>query len=574
MADRKNLIFILFFLWACPAAHALTVSGNIKDVNGNPVPYVKVCLMDYNPGIWDTERDCVQTSAFGNYGSSKVQMKDNVYLLVYYVTPIDPGVPSLAPRQKLKVVHNSDSDPITFSTANHTGGYFRKLKVNAVINIPSAAGQPALGNEVRILQAIHEEFDFIRSQGVSNFRVNYDITASINTSDSNEWPHANSDEKTLHMGIDRVNGDNPEWYAMYHEVGHILQYQAYNPPRHPKGHIGWNPHTRDSHTDTGAAISEGWAEGIGDAATGAYHPPARVTSSSDWRGAGSVGKPPQNFGTPSGSDNSGEVVEGSLCEITKSSFRFMMEALVASNPDTFKEWMAGFLARSGEGPVFLQLIKTAREWGIVYSRAKFTGFEEDAPLFGGENPGNAAKVDQIIFLRGLIHPKYAQNSKGELNLQADTIGIEEIKMGYKPAENGLDRDLYGMDWRFDKWTAAVPFGNRIEFKTEETFDQDLDLILEVKDVHGSWDDFNPTFAGDPIPPGAKDYSSDERWLKHLGTWYNQDDFADNDNEGKVILDNNEPVIRDKTFKPVVEGKNWITGGNGIYVRISPPAPKS
>ncbi len=575
MAARKIIIAVLFFLagfFFVPSARALTVSGTISDTRGQGVPFIKVCLVDYHYLSPDRIIHCVETDKSGRY-SGTVAKGNSVYLRVYYESPVDPGTPSLAPGQKVRVVYNDGSEAITFSTA-WGGGYLPSMAADGVINIPTGPGRPPLGNEIIGLTAVHDVFEFIRAQGVSNFKCNYDIKVDISTSDHELWPNATED-KTLHLGIDRLNGNNPEWYGVYHEIGHIIQYEAYSPPRWPKSKYPGGKHTRDSHSDEGFALSEGWAEGFGDLVCRANGHKPGDTSRTAWRGAGKLGAAGGNLGSPSGSDNSGEVVEGSICEIIKGSqFRYMLEGMILMSPDNYKTLMTGFYLRRGDGQAMLDLFALQRRWGIVYSRAKMAGFKEGETAGGGEeDPGNSAKVNGLVFVRGVIHPDYDENSKEELNLASSTTDISKIQMGYKKAVDGLaENDVKG----FLKWTKLVGFRNLIEFKTTEAveYDQDLDLILKVKDTVGSLDDFNPDFDKDPVVGGA-DYSTNERWLKHLGAWFNQDDYADNDDEGKVVLDNNRPLIAEKKFRPrAPERSGYLTGGDGTYVRISPPAPKN
>jgi len=577
---RASKIFLMAAFWgllAAGEASALTVSGIIRDSNGDPVPEIKVCVMDYNPGFFDSERECVYTNSAGRYSSSKVKDKDDPYLLVYYESPIHP---TLAPGKKVKAVHDSSSSTLTFSTANHLNGYYADITADTRINVPSAPGEPALGPEVNGIKAVREVFAYIASQGVPNFTFDSDVTLDIRVAKPDYWPSASGSTKTINCGINKTD----QWATFYHEMGHLIQYSIYNPERYPKtAYPGWH-HMTSSHSDEGFALTEGWAEGLQilvSGFTGKGSP--SLYWNIIWRGAGGV-RPGEtgdytHLGEDTGSDNSGEVVEGSIANIIanpKTSFRAMMEGLLATNPERYWDLLRGYIGRATPAAI-TNIFPSQRENGIVYSRAKFTGFEETAPAGTQMEDGNFAVIDHIAFIRGKIHPRFEQVNAAALNLASgQLIDIEKIQMGWHEAENGLN-DQYP-DVSFRQWTPEAAFrSSSIVFDSvnDLTYDRDLDLILRVKDIHGSLDDFNPSFKDDPKPSNGKDYSSNERWLKHLQTWYNQDDYADNDDEGKVIVDNNAPILDEKTLKPAVDQrKSWITGGDGTYVRISPPGSKS
>ena len=71
-------------------------------------------------------------------------------------------------------------------------------------------------------------------------------------------------------------------------------------------------------------------------------------------------------------------------------------------------------------------------------------------------------------------------------------------------------------------------------------DGDYDVIVQTTNVHNWVDIFDPSFAGDVDPT----VDSDEKWLKTLQTWANQDAMPDSDDEGKLVIDNTAPSISD------------------------------
>ncbi len=579
MAPRANLKkafwLFLFLLLLGKEASALTVSGTILDTAGTAVPEIKVCVMDYNPGWFDTERDCVLTNSAGAYSSNKVLKDDDVYLKVYYESPLNAA---LAPGRIVRAVHDSSSSTLTLSTAGHSGGYLPDLQNNATLNVPSFPGEPAVGPELTGLTAVREVFAYIAAQGVTGYTVAYDVTVDVRVGDPDFWPSASGSTKTINCGLNRIN----EWATFYHEMGHLIAYAIYNERWPASPYIGYH-HTTDAHSDQGFAICEGWAEGVQLAVSGfTGKGTTSLFSSTAWRGRGGIrvgeSGPYTHFGEPTGSDNSGEVVEGAIGNIIASAnFRYMMEGLVATSPDRYWDLLRGFIGRAGTGPALTGVFPPQRKNGIVYSRAKFTGFEEKAPNSVQVGEGSFAIIDKIAFMRGKVHPKFAQVTAAELNLASgQVIGIDKIEMGWADASDGLTEKFPSL--LFSDWSGPVPFAPRsIVFDSVDklSYDRDLDLILRVQDIHGSWDDFDPNFTGDPVPSSGKDYSSNERWLKRLNTWYNQDNYADNDDEGKVIVDNNDPIMGDKDIRPPASAKkSWLTGGDGTYVRIYPPASRS
>jgi len=64
------------------------------------------------------------------------------------------------------------------------------------------------------------------------------------------------------------------------------------------------------------------------------------------------------------------------------------------------------------------------------------------------------------------------------------------------------------------------------------------------------------------------FCQEKVFLKHLQTWFNQDTYADNNDEGKVIVDNTEPVVKEWNLFPKATA-NHSQIAKDVWVRISP-----
>jgi hypothetical protein len=177
--------------------------------------------------------------------------------------------------------------------------------------------------------------------------------------------------------------------------------------------------------------------------------------------------------------------------------------------------------------------------GIVYTRAKIDGFQEGPPPNTvPPSAGNQKVINNVVFLRGQITPDLLKLTKAELHLgtmYAQTIEPTGKRLGHKSAAAGLAEACPANLWTF---LPDVPWAAPLIWNTVQLNDGDYDLIIQAKNTREWWDNFDPDFAGDA--DAARD--SDEKWLKHQGTWFNQDRDPNNDDEGKVILDNTPPAV--------------------------------
>lgn len=110
-------------------------------------------------------------------------------------------------------------------------------------------------------------------------------------------------------------------------------------------------------------------------------------------------------------------------------------------------------------------------------------------------------------------------------------------ISYKTANAGVtDSNTAGFSF-----LGAVPVASDLEWDTTTQADADYDVIVKLRNTNTREDDFNPDFTGDAT------ISSNEEWLKRRRTWFNQDSVPNNDDEGKVIIDNEAPKV--ENIKP-------------------------
>lgn len=320
---------------------------------------------------------------------------------------------------------------------------------------------------------------------------------------------------------------------IHHEVGHWIQNNLGRPPGAPV-----NPHYFDTETDEAAAMREGWAEYV-----------AWYTATPDNKNQFTAGAPTYWRGSDdTGVDNAGDIVEGALWRTwaTVNDMSGTFKVINDDTPEHIKEWLDGYGADNAWA--INTVFEALQENGMVYSRAKidFLGgwvIPDDAP----EHRNNSKEIgpDNITFIRGDKLAIFSDAlTKAELNLgpNSDVFEIDEQILGYKEASAGLGEATTVADWT---WVHESPWTVVMKFDTKGINDGAYDLAIRVQNEHGWWDNLDPDFAGD----ATASRNSDEKWLKHLNTWFNQDDNPDNDEEGKVIIDNTPPEVDDASRKP-------------------------
>lgn len=280
-------------------------------------------------------------------------------------------------------------------------------------------------------------------------------------------------------------------------------------------------------------MQEGSAQYFGSASAPADNKTGAPTAT-DWRGADGTG-----------SDNSGEIVEGAL-ELTWrliNDIPGILQVLLTDAPDSMKEFKDGYSADKGAtSAAMITFLNNASANGIVYTRGKLDTFQEGAPPNASPpQDGNFNIINNIAFVRGVVKPTIQLATRAELLLgpNSATVNANQKELAYKLVVAGLnDANTAGFNF-----LGAVGFGDDLTWDTTTLSDGDYDLIVRTRSIHNWLDNFNPDFTGDTN--GATD--SNEKWLKTLRTWYNQDNSPNNDDEGKIIVDNTQPSV--SGFKP-------------------------
>lgn len=350
---------------------------------------------------------------------------------------------------------------------------------------------------------------------------------------------------------------------IHHETGHFIAFRAYG-GRFPISFLDpIEGHSPNKETSPGVAIVEGWAEYFANESHSDWLSEPAVTDEFAWRGQDNMGD--HNDVAFDESPGMGEIVEGAIAKTWTDidNFEKVFAALVKGKPSHFQEWYKAWKDLYPEDASLA--LRAAQPNGIIYSRGKIDGFQEGSPP--NEAPsdpksgGNQKIIRGITFLRGTVTPRISQVQKEPLRLAADSsiIPCKKKQLGWKEVsidEAGMTDQL--KEAPFGEWSLGFEFlldivawDKDILFDTKERKDGSYDLIVKVLNEDDWWDNFTPTFAGD----SDKDRNSDEKWLKHLQTWYSRtteptkpitpDTKAEDiPNASKVIIDNTPPKIQD------------------------------
>lgn len=277
----------------------------------------------------------------------------------------------------------------------------------------------------------------------------------------------------------------------------------------------------------GSAQWFGAASAVPDNKTGA-------PSATDWRGADN-----------DGSDNSGEIVEGALELVwnLNADIPGVLQVLVTDAPDSMREFRDAWIADKGAtAATTVSYLDNCAANGMVYTRGRIADFMPGDPpdaVPADTTIGNAKEIDNVVFLRGKVKPTIEELARADIPLAANsaTLPADRKDLGYKPAAAGItDASTAGFTF-----LGPVNMGSDLEWDTSAHADADYDVIVKLRNSNTREDNFNPSFTGDAT------ISSNEEWLKRLRTWFNQDSNPNNDDEGKVIIDNADPSAAN--FKP-------------------------
>jgi hypothetical protein len=344
-----------------------------------------------------------------------------------------------------------------------------------------------------------------------------------------------------------LNRRNAAFSDIHHEMFHWMAYAAYN-NAFPQPTCNQPTHFASLISCEGFAMTEGSAQYFGSMSYRSKHggndQKSGIPDPLTWRGM----SPPPNWQPLTGSDHSGEVVEGALNRTWQLSGDTpgQLAVFMTAAPNSMKQFTTAYLGAQGITQQKINVyLNSAASNGIVFTRSKFNDFPAaNPPNQAPALDGNYKIIDDIAFLRGKVKSAIAQLAKNELNLAAGSaiIAASQVAVGYKPAVAGLN-DANTQGFTFAPW---VGLGTDVIFDTTtpQTPDNDYDLIAGTTSTNNWVDTFNPDFTADP----KASVNTNEKWLKYLHTWYNREQGAPTgDTKGKVIVDNTGPVVNN--FKP-------------------------
>lgn len=531
-------------------ASGLVVSGTIKDSSGAVVPDLYVKVMDYDPLNYDDVIAEVTTNASGVYTTSLVESGHDVYLLVEYKKDLNAtyaaghtvqGCSSNSSGQP-----SSPGDVVQFETSNMTSGYLPGISANGTINIPTTASGSALNrNYIIAIDQVRATFTYLATQGVTGFSFPHDLKVThLSNAANNDAAYSTGGH--LFLGNNYLTNS----YTISHETGHCIHYRARGNTWPPTSYPG-SAHSRNSESDEGFALTEGWAEALGDLAGS-----PRVTPAHAWRGSTANNL---NGNTGSGSDNNGEIVEGALCEIMKgATFRYWAEGVLTpwpaggSHPDVFRSVWRNYVTRCSYAAATVNpTFPLMRRYGVLWNRAKIS-LPDAAP---NTTPAtfNVRRITQggavQLFVRGVLKPTPTALNTTELRMppgSTPTFPINDIRYGTKTTAAGTnENNSYpaNPNATFGNFTWHTAAGwTTANVDTTTLADGNYDLIIKVTNGWDQWeDDFDPTWYGDPTAA----YSTDEKWLQHQQTWYAEDLDANStitDAERRIVVDNVAPQV--------------------------------
>ncbi|MFQ5499578.1 MAG: hypothetical protein ACE5FH_07890 [Candidatus Zixiibacteriota bacterium] len=512
-------------------AQVYTVTGKIQTFGGTdtassnqPVRHIRVIVMDEDIGFDDVEKT-VYTNAAGDFSATFVDFFEapDIYINLDYYGSAVSG------REVEVRFSNSDSDPI------------HDENIEGVVHDDIPGGTTALGTlrcstkRANIITNVCTAFRYLKGQYPS-YTMPENLKAEGRTSNGASTAGlvmsiAFEDWATPSAGGAASRSD------MHHESFHWLAYRAYG-NRWPVPNCSGNPHSSNKETCEGFAMQEGSAQYFGNISAIAMFGGDGKSNMPGW--AAWRGKDGTGF------DNNGEIVEGTFTRVLRmaNDHPGFLQVLTTTKPDTWRELKTNYAALRGQTSAQTRaLLDSLAANGIIYTRSKVLGFTPaDPPDVGPEQNGNFKKIRGISFVRGQVVADIQQSTKAELNIAAasSTDAADQKNLFYKPAVAGLAENGLG---GFTP-VGAVPWANDLIWDTDPRNDGDYDVLTIPRNAHQWWDPgVDPWFGGDATAA----VNSNEKWLKRLRTWYNQDASPNNDKEGKVVVDNTSPEV--SNFKP-------------------------
>lgn len=553
----KQLILAgLLALGAAGEARALNLTGTIVDSAGVPIPGIRVEVNHLGAAV--ELRDVVFADSSGIYNSAAVQPGDNVYLVVSWNFALQPA--AAVGGHVVTVVARGAGDPFVAAQT-----YLLKLSptvpnvtVNLVINLAMNQMQPAgLANVPlrlsQVLQYIHT------NKGPTPWSLTSDIPVNLVTDGNDRLQNS-----ALYISQSAFDGSGSSFdiVTAFHEAGHFLHSNHNGPGGLPDTEAGCGSHSINSEEGPICALIEGYPSYLAQLvaeANGVLSPFYRGYRDD---GINTVGAPPNSLwrgdeAAPTGRDGasweSGSRVEGAvsgfLFEVHNAfGFQTVFDALVTETPETALGVLIGISDKFGVGtPLTLAVNAAGQQHGLVYGRGRFVTnpfAAPAAPASAPPSPGNFKQINGFSFLRGVVPTKISAVEPGDLGIDTFLTGLE-LRIGLRTATPGvLDPPS------FLPATPWIPLAVGLADLDTRAFDAadgdgDWDLGVTHRNFYQFADDFLPNWLGD----GTFELSSDELFLKTVGTWYDHDNnpLTDTDKQGMVIVDNTAPTL--SNFKP-------------------------
>lgn len=505
----------------------LTPTGGNASANNVPVQFIRVIVMDQEPGP-DQELGRGYTNAAGDFS---IAVSDNepadIFVDVEYVGDAIDG------RQVEVRRADTDANPI------------KDTNVEGTVHVDAPGGVLALDS----LHVASTRANIV-TQGCRAFRYlegqysAYTLPANprYEGRTTNGASYVSNDGSKLSIAMedyDSPGAGNAAFSDIHHETFHWIAYRAYG-NRWPDNNCACNPHHASKECCQGFAMQEGSAQYFGNIsaiATFGGDNKTNLPGQHTWRGEDNTGN-----------NNCGEIVEGTFTRALRQNAEHpgQLETLLTKSPDTWAEFRDGYAAIKGATSAAMQNLmnRVAQDAGIVYTRGKIVKFEPevDPPDAAPPHDGDSEIIRDIAFVRGKTKPKIELNSKAELRLASpNTVNADQKDVGYQAAAAGLG----GGRPTALTYVGAVNWADNLEWDTSTVTDGEYDVVARTRSIHHWIDTFYPDFTGDATAA----INTNERWLKTLRTWYNQDAAPDNDKEGKVVIDNGAPEVQNFTPEP-------------------------
>ncbi len=551
-------IFVLGILM--PAiGHGLTVSGTITDSASTPIAGIKVEIWNEDT-LLDELIEVVYTDAAGFYTSTEPLFAINAYVIVHWEFQLVPS--DFFNDRVVRILDKGAGRPFV-PVLTYNGR--RSLTVPTVITdvtIDVGMSQPQEPGLNTLVARVQQTLDYVRNnRGTVAWDPDYDVPVHIIT---DNFARASFEVYIPTISFDGT-GSSFWIVAVYHELAHKLHrhHDASFPPRES----GCGVHTINSEEDPGCALIEGYASYIGqlvaetegvmsgffrsyrdDGVGGGGFP-----ANSLWRGdEGDSSSSPMYTGLDGMAFESGEIIEGAV-----SGFMFgVHDALgFATNfavmnddgPDHVFDLRGGLVTDAGGAGTAqtLQIHEIMQTHGILFNRLRFRldPFDEPEPPDTAQHSyGNKKEINGYTFLRGTVTAFIEPVSLADLGAGRG-FPNNSYRVGFKPASAGLT-DLPSEFMNFTPMNLFTTIDLDTTTFGGASGDGDWDLLMVSKNADDFIDNMFPTWLGDGNPAVA----TDERYLKTVGTWYDDDRDPGNDPKaGMVLIDNTAPVV--ENFKP-------------------------